>query len=78
VRRFVTNVLIDPTSTAEEIRVTSYLLVARARLEDIQSHYMSAERQDVLRDEGDGYRLLDRLILLDHTIVPTPNLGIFL
>jgi 3-phenylpropionate/cinnamic acid dioxygenase small subunit len=78
VRRFVTNVLVDAESTQSEIRVSSYLLVARARLEDVQSHYLSAERQDVLRDEGDGYRLLDRMILLDHTIVPTPNLGIFL
>jgi ethylbenzene dioxygenase beta subunit len=78
VRRFVTNVLVDPDSQPEEPRVSSYLLVIRARLEDVQSHFLSAERRDVLRDEGDGYRLLDRLILLDHTIVPTPNLGIFL
>lgn len=78
VRRFVTNVLVDPESRPDEVRVTSYLLLTRARLEDVQSHFLSAERQDVLRDEGDGYRLLDRLILLDHTIVPTPNLGIFL
>jgi 3-phenylpropionate/cinnamic acid dioxygenase small subunit len=78
VRRFVTNVLVDPESSPHEVKVSSYLLVTRARLEDVQSHFMSAERQDVLRDEGDGYRLLNRLILLDHTIVPTPNLGIFL
>ena len=78
VRRFVTNVLVDPESRRDEVRVSSYLLVTRARLEDVNSHFMSAERQDVLRDEGDGYRLLERLILLDHTIVPTPNLGIFL
>ena len=78
VRRFVTNVLVDPESRPEEVKVSSYLLLTRARLEDVQSHFLSAERQDVLRDEGDGYRLLDRLILLDHTIVPTPNLGIFL
>jgi 3-phenylpropionate/cinnamic acid dioxygenase small subunit len=78
VRRFVTNVLVEPDSRPDHVRVSSYLLVSRARLEDVQSHFLSAERQDVLRDEGDGYRLLNRLILLDHTIVPTPNLGIFL
>ena len=78
VRRFVTNILVDPDSRPDEVRVSSYLLITRARLEDVQPHFLSAERQDVLRDEGDGYRLLNRLILLDHTIVPTPNLGIFL
>ena len=78
VRRFVTNVLVDPESSRTHVRVSSYLLITRARLEDVQSHFMSAERRDVLRDEGDGYRLLNRLILLDHTIIPTPNLGIFL
>lgn len=76
-RRFVTNVLVDPTSSRQEVHVSSYILVARARLEDVFSHYISAERRDVLRDEGDGYRLLSRLILFDHTIIPTPNLGIF-
>jgi 3-phenylpropionate/cinnamic acid dioxygenase small subunit len=77
VRRFVTNVLVDPASTRSNVHVSSYVLVARARLEDVFSHYISAERRDVLTDEGDGYRLLSRLILFDHTIIPTPNLGIF-
>ena len=37
-----------------------------------------AERQDVLRLEDGDWRLLRRVVLLDHTILGTPNLGVFL
>ena len=78
VRRFVTNVLVDRHGSSSKVNVSSYLMLTRARMEDAISHFLTAERQDVLRDEGEGFRLLSRVILLDHTIVPTPNLGVFL
>lgn len=77
VRRFVTNIQVLEANE-EEIRVRSYLLVTRNRLEDIAPHFISAERVDVLRKEGDEWKLKERTVYLDHTILPTPNLGIFL
>ena len=77
-RRFVSNVRVKSSGHQDEIEVRSYLLVYRNRADDSGADLISAERQDVLRSSGEGWKLSKRLILIDQGILGTKNLGIFL
>ena len=77
-RRLVTNIRVHETSSAGEFAVSSSLLVLRNRLDDPQSHLISALREDVLAQHPDGLKLRRRTVLLDSATLPTHNLAIFL
>lgn len=76
-RRFVTNVRVRALSDTEA-EVKSNLLVHRSQGDTAAYDLLAAGRQDVLRLEDGQWRLLRRVVLLNHTILPTPNLGILL
>ena len=76
-RRLVTNVRVRQR-TPEEVEVRSYLQLHRSQWDTIDYDLIVAERQDVLRTEGEGWRLARRRVLLNHTILGTANLGVFL
>jgi 3-phenylpropionate/cinnamic acid dioxygenase small subunit len=77
-RRFLSNFRVHEGQGPGELRVRLNLLLYRERLDPIQPELISAEREDALRELDGGLRLARRLVLLDHTILMTPNLGIFL
>jgi len=77
-RRLVTNVLVHTTPNPEEFAVVSYLLVTRSRFNFDDHDLISAERHDLLRRDGDSFKLARREILLDQAVIGTPNLAIFL
>lgn len=77
-RRLVTNVLVEATDQPDEYSVRSYLLVTRSRFNFDEFDLISAERRDVLRVDGDSFKLARREILLDQAVLGTPNLAIFL
>jgi len=77
-RRLVTNVLAEATDKPEEYSVRSYLLVTRSRFNFDEFDLISAERRDVLRVDGESFKLARREILLDQAVLGTPNLAIFL
>ncbi|WP_063820901.1 3-phenylpropionate/cinnamic acid dioxygenase subunit beta [Parafrankia elaeagni] len=77
-RRFVTNILVTRTDKAEEVTVVSNLLVTRNRGSVPGFVLIPAERRDVVRRTPDGWRVARRVILLDESILSTPNLAIFL
>jgi 3-phenylpropionate/cinnamic acid dioxygenase small subunit len=77
-RRFVTNVLVTRTDEPDEVAVVSNLLVTRNRGSVPGFVLIPAERQDVVRRTPDGWRLARRVILLDESVLSTPNLAIFL
>lgn len=77
-RRLVTNVMVEETDTPQEYSVRSYLLVTRSRFNFDEFDLISAERRDVLRVDGEGFKLARREILLDQAVLGTPNLAIFL
>lgn len=78
-RRFITNVLVWQTDKADELQVTSYLLLARSRYENHEYQILSAERNDRLRRLSvGGFKLARREILLDQSTLGVPNLAVFL
>ena len=77
-RHFVTNVRVAPGEEEDEVAVRSNLLLYRSRGSDPHQDLLSAERKDVLRKEDGQWKLKKRVILLDHSVLTTHNLSIFL
>ncbi|GAA1163290.1 3-phenylpropionate/cinnamic acid dioxygenase subunit beta [Streptomyces hebeiensis] len=76
-RRLVTNVRVRELA-ADAAEVKSYLMLYRSQGDTADYDLIVGERQDVLGLEAGGWRLRSRLVLLDHTILGTANLGVFL
>lgn len=76
-RRFVSNMRVHRADLHDELNVRSNLLMYRAR-GDMPPELLCGERHDVLREEEGQWRLLRRMVLLDHTSLPAQNLGVFL
>jgi 3-phenylpropionate/cinnamic acid dioxygenase small subunit len=76
-RRFVTNVRVRPGERDDEIGVKSNILIYRSRGDTPDYFVFAAERQDTLRRVDDGLRIVRRVVLVDHTTLGMPNLGIF-
>ncbi|HZC18923.1 MAG TPA: aromatic-ring-hydroxylating dioxygenase subunit beta, partial [Rubrobacteraceae bacterium] len=62
----------------DEVAVRSNLLLYRSRGSDPRHDLISAERKDLLRKEDDRWKLKKRMILLDHSVLTTHNLSVFL
>jgi 3-phenylpropionate/cinnamic acid dioxygenase small subunit len=77
-RHFVTNVRVAPGEEEDEVAVRSNLLLYRSRGSDPRHDLISAERKDILRKEEDRWKLRKRIILLDHSVLTTHNLSVFL
>lgn len=77
-RRLVTNVRVRTTATAGEYAVRSYLLVTRSRFDFDDFDFISGERHDLLRADGDSFKLARREVILDQAVLGTPNLAVFL
>ncbi|GAB2785354.1 aromatic-ring-hydroxylating dioxygenase subunit beta [Streptomyces daliensis] len=76
-RRVVTNVRVRELGP-DEAEVKSNLMLYRSQGDTAGYDLIVGERQDVLGAEDGGWRLRSRLVLLDHTILGTANLGVFL
>ncbi|MDW8356799.1 aromatic-ring-hydroxylating dioxygenase subunit beta, partial [Thermus sp.] len=50
----------------------------RSRWDRPEFTLLSAERRDLWRRQEDGWRLARRLVILDHSTLPTHNLSFFL
>ncbi len=77
-RHFVTNVRVAPGEEEDEVSVKSNLLLYRSQGSDPHYDVLSAERRDLLRREEGRWKLSRRVILLDHAVVTTHNLAVFL
>lgn len=74
-RHFVSNVRIDAVDD-DEIAVKNNLLLFRAQREN-DDVLLSAERHDVLRQNGETLQLSEREIRLDHNVIPMKNISVF-
>ena len=78
VRRFLTNFRVFALEGSDDVRVHANMLLYRERLDDPRPELLSGERVDDVRNPGGTPLLVRRLVLLDHSMLTTPNLGIFL
>lgn len=77
-RRLVTNIRVHTLPAESEYAVTSYLLMTRSRFNFDDFDFISGERRDVLRVDGESFKLARREVLLDQAVLGTPNLAVFL
>lgn len=77
-RHFVTNIRVAPGDDTDELLVRSNLLLYRSQGTDLHHDLISVERRDVLRRTDEGLRLARREILMDHSVLTTHNLSVFL
>ncbi|MGX1163655.1 3-phenylpropionate/cinnamic acid dioxygenase small subunit [Arthrobacter sp. SLBN-100] len=76
-KRFVTNIRVAEID-GNEVTVKSNLLVHRSQWDTHKYDLLAAGREDRLRLESGQWRLVQRTVYLNHTILPTANLGIIL
>ena len=77
-RHFVTNVRVAEGEEEDEVAVRTNLILYRSRGSDPKHDLISAERKDTLRKEDGQWKLRKRVILLDHSVLTTHNLSVFL
>lgn len=74
-RRFVANVEVFSGEKPGELRVFSNLLLYYSR--HGSEHFMySGQRRDVLRHEGESFKVAAREVILDCNIIATPTVGL--
>jgi len=76
-RRVVTNIRIEE-GTAGALVVKSYLLLYRSQWDRIEYDLLVAERVDRVIQVDGQWRIAKREVFFTHTILGTPNLGVFL
>ncbi|AYY15005.1 3-phenylpropionate/cinnamic acid dioxygenase subunit beta [Actinobacteria bacterium YIM 96077] len=77
-RHFVTNVLVQPGERADEFLVLSNCMIYRSRGDETTPSLFSAQRRDVLRENGDGWLIVHRWAALDQAVVNAHNMSIFI
>lgn len=77
-RRMVSNVRVYKTDQADEFQVQSYLMLTRSRFDFDYFDLLPCDRNDILRRKGDSFQLARREVIIDQSVIGTPNLGIFL
>jgi 3-phenylpropionate/cinnamic acid dioxygenase small subunit len=77
-RYFVTNVRATTGQAVATYDVRSNLLVTRLRADDPTYQQLTGERIDRLREQGAGFLLASRTVLLDNSTLPMHNLALFL
>ena len=77
-RHFVSNVRIKEGDKKDELNVKTNIMLFRSFGDSTSYDLLSGERHDTLRRAGLSMKLSSRLVLLDHTTLPTRYLSIFL
>jgi phthalate 3,4-dioxygenase beta subunit len=77
-RHLVTNIRTFATTDADVLRVESAVLLFRSRGDNRPPEIVCAGRIDRLRRHGTEYRLAERRIEVDESVLRTQNLAIFL
>jgi 3-phenylpropionate/cinnamic acid dioxygenase small subunit len=77
-RHFVSNIVIAPASSPDELKVRSYLQFHRSRASDKEIEILSCEREDVFRKVNGEWKLASRTIYPDQAVLNVMNLGMFL
>lgn len=77
-RHFVTNVRIEPGDSEDEYDVKSNVLLYVSKGDSGNYDTISAEREDVILDTDDGWKIRERTAYLDVTTLPIDAMNYFL
>jgi 3-phenylpropionate/cinnamic acid dioxygenase small subunit len=77
-RHFVSNIRAKPGQAGAEVEVKSNLLLYRSRGNSAHYDLFSAERKDILRRVNGSWKLANRTVLLDQTILGSQDISVFL
>jgi len=77
-RRFIGNMILHTTPDPNEYAADTNVLLMRSRGDDASFEQLSGRREDLIRRTAAGWLLTQRTILLDQSVLGTPNLAIFL
>ena len=73
-RHFVSNIRVD-AEVESRVEARSNIMLCRSRGDAATLGIMTGERHDILVRGEDGFRLLSRIVLLDFSVLETPNLA---
>lgn len=77
-RHHLSNVRTFATDNSDHLVVESATLLFRSRGDVREGAFLSAGREDLLRREGEQWKLARRTILVDESVIRMQNLAIFL
>jgi phthalate 3,4-dioxygenase subunit beta len=77
-RHHLSNVRTFATEDPDHLVVESATLVFRSRGDVREGAFLSAGREDLLRREGEQWKLARRIIMVDESVIRMQNLAIFL
>lgn len=77
-RHFVSNVRVYPGEGDGQYTAKSYVLLFRSRGDTRDPDFLSVERTDVLRRSDGEFKIANREILVDESVLKTQNLAVFL
>ena len=77
-RHFVTNVRVEPGDAEDEYDVKSNVLLYVSKGDSGNYETISAERQDLILDTDDGWKIRKRTAYLDVTTLPIDAMNYFL
>lgn len=77
-RHFISNIMISGTEKEEEYSVRSYFLYKRNRGSHHEVEQLFGERNDVIRKENHKWKIVERVIKPDQSVITTMNMSMFL
>ena len=75
-RHFISNIEVEPGQSESELKVYSNFIMYRTRAETEEDFYVGS-REDILRREGDSWKIAYRKIVLDQNVLLAKNLSNF-
>ena len=75
-RHMIANIEVEPGDRDGELNVYSNFIVYRSRAESEEDFYVGT-RRDILRRDGDGWRIAQRKLILDQNVLSAKNVSIF-
>ena len=75
-RHFISNVELEATANANEVKVYSNFIMYRTRGEREEDFYVGS-REDILRRSGESWVLTYRKVILDQTVLSAKNVSNF-
>jgi len=73
-RRFISNIMIQPSSDNLEVTVNSHFLLLRSRVDSTTNYQIFGERFDRLRKIDNEWKICSRVIYPDQTVLSVLNL----